>query len=109
MMTITATKETMYALAQMFLAPEVPETEKTYFTEYEGGVSFGIEFTSSVNCKHEYIIYLAACIGKATAIIMENRYSDDGKRSTSQRIERLSIAQLRELGMLRETADVEGV
>ena len=106
MMTITATKETMYALARMFLEPEVPEIGKTHFVEYEGGESFGIGFTSSINHKHEYFIYLAACVGTATAIIRERRYADDGKRSSSQQFELLSIAQLRKLNMLRETADL---
>lgn len=106
MMTITATKETMYALAKMFLGPEVPESGKTYFVEYEGEASYGIGFTSEVNHECEYFIYLAACVGKATAIIREKRYPSNSKRITNQRIERLAIAELRQLNMLKETSDL---
>lgn len=106
MMTITVTKETMYALAQTFLAPEVPEISKTQFIKNKDGIRFGIKFTSSVNYKHEYFIYLEAYVRKATAIIRESHYADDGKRSSNRWIKRLSIAQLRKLGMLQETSDL---
>jgi len=107
MMKLTANKTKIHELAGAFLGPEVPNIRETEFTKYKGGVSFSLKFKSAINYNYYCSLYLAACCGKALLQIEEYSYNEDGSKSIVRKTERLSLEELRDLEMIRETPDAK--